>query len=109
MLDPLPETGNPRGLKQAGIATAVIAALIVAGGLFSRASDSARAAHWSQAQSMPTVHLVMPTTAGQSQILTLPGTLEAWNTAHIFARVPGYIHAWYRDIGASVGNGTPLG
>ena len=39
----------------------------------------------------------------------LPGTLQAWNEAKIFARVPGYVHAWYRDIGAKVAAGTPLG
>jgi len=107
--EPLPEPSAPRGLRQAGIGMAAIAALIVVGGLLSRASDSASAAHWSEAQAAPTVHLIMPTPSSHMQELMLPGTLEAWNTARIFARVPGYIRAWYRDIGAPVGTGTPLG
>src|SRR6202008_1520719 len=41
--------------------------------------------------------------------LTLPGTLQAWNAAKLYARVGGYLKAWYKDIGAEVGAGAPLG
>ncbi|MDE2410166.1 MAG: efflux RND transporter periplasmic adaptor subunit [Sphingomonadales bacterium] len=100
---------RPRGLRQVGAGIAGLAVIVVAAGLFSRASDSAGAARWSQAQAQPTVHLILPTPGGKVQDLTLPGTLAAWNTAHIYARVPGYVRAWYRDIGADVGTGAALG
>ena len=44
--------------------------------------------------------------AGQ---LTLPGTMQAWQDARLFARVSGYVQSWSKDIGAMVGAGTPLG
>ena len=31
-----------------------------------------------------------------------PGTLQAYYDANIYSRVPGYVHAWYQDIGAHV-------
>ncbi|NMN04444.1 MULTISPECIES: efflux RND transporter periplasmic adaptor subunit [unclassified Novosphingobium] len=98
----------PRGLKTAGIVSGVIAAVIVGAGLYTRHGEAADTHAWSEAQAIPTVHLVDVTPAAASGDLTLPGTMAAWNTAHIFARVPGYMQAWSRDIGASVGQGTPL-
>ncbi|MGA7656631.1 MAG: efflux RND transporter periplasmic adaptor subunit, partial [Methylocella sp.] len=40
--------------------------------------------------------------------LTLPGTVQAWNEAPIFARVPGYLKEWYFDYGARVKKGDIL-
>jgi RND family efflux transporter MFP subunit len=86
----------------------VAAAAIVGIGLYSRHSEALDTHAWSEAQAIPTVHLVAVTPAAASGALTLPGTMAAWNTAHIFARVPGYMQAWTRDIGATVTQGTPL-
>ncbi len=38
----------------------------------------------------------------------LPGTLQAYYDAQIYSRVPGYVHAWYKDIGAHVKKGDVL-
>ena len=35
--------------------------------------------------------------------------MQAWNAAKLYARVGGYLRAWYRDIGAEVPAGAPLG
>jgi RND family efflux transporter MFP subunit len=35
--------------------------------------------------------------------------MEAWNAAKLYARVGGYLKAWYRDIGNDVSTGTALG
>jgi multidrug efflux pump subunit AcrA (membrane-fusion protein) len=82
---------------------------VVAAGMISRTSDTSRAQAWSDARSLPTVHLIPVRGADANGQLELPGTMAAWNTAHIFARVPGYVRSWDRDIGAAVGLGTPLG
>jgi RND family efflux transporter MFP subunit len=44
----------------------------------------------------------------QSGTLTLPGTLQAYYDAKIYAQVPGYVHAWFKDIGAPVKKGDLL-
>jgi len=102
-------TASPSGLKRAGLVAAGVALLVVAVGAYSRVDQYSDAKQSSDKVSIPTVSLVAPTAQGQSDTLNLPGTIEAWNTAKIFARVPGYVRAWYRDIGAEVNAGTPLG
>jgi RND family efflux transporter MFP subunit len=101
--------GPPKGLKAAGIVAGAVALGVVAVGTLTRHHDLDQAQTTSDARAIPTVHLiaVQPTAAGAA--LTLPGTLEAWNAAKLYARVGGYLKAWYKDIGANVAAGTPLG
>jgi RND family efflux transporter MFP subunit len=40
--------------------------------------------------------------------ITLPGTIEGWYEAPIYARVEGYVKAWYKDYGANVKKGDVL-
>ncbi|SDA36716.1 efflux RND transporter periplasmic adaptor subunit [Sphingomonas sp. NFR15] len=99
----------PKGLKTAGVVAVVAAIGVVAAGAMVRRGDTQTAQAWSDARSVPTVHLVAAKGASASDALTLPGTMQAWNAAKLYARVGGYVSAWYKDIGASVGAGTPLG
>jgi RND family efflux transporter MFP subunit len=99
----------PKGLKMAGIVAAIVAVGVVAAGTISRAHDTSDARHWSDARSIPTVHLVTVKQSAASDALNLPGTMQAWNAAKLYARVGGYLRAWYRDIGAEVPAGAPLG
>ncbi|MDE2303333.1 MAG: efflux RND transporter periplasmic adaptor subunit [Sphingomonadales bacterium] len=103
--DPRP----PRGLAKVGAVAVVAAVVVVIAGMISRSHEENAAQQTSTQQSVPTVHLIMPTPGGSSNALVLPATLEGWYTAHIFARVPGYIRSWFHDIGDRVGAGTPLG
>jgi len=99
----------PRGLKTAGIAALVVAAGVVAAGTFVRFHDTSEAQTWSDARSVPTVHLVAITSSTAGDTLALPGTMQAWNMAKLYARVGGYVSGWYKDIGAPVAAGMPLG
>jgi len=99
----------PKGLKVAGVVAVVVAAGVVVAGALSRASDAHEAQTWSDARSVPTVHLVPVKGSAATDGLTLPGTMAAWNAAKLYARVGGYVQGWSRDIGAEVGGGTPLG
>lgn len=103
-----PQTHAPRGLKTAGIAAVVIAGAVIALGTMSRAHDAGEAQHWSDARSIPVVHLVPVQAAAASGTLSLPGTMEAWDAAKLYARVGGYVRAWDKDIGGTVAAGTPL-
>lgn len=40
--------------------------------------------------------------------VTLPGNIEGWYEAPIYARVEGYVQAWYKDYGAIVKKGEVL-
>jgi RND family efflux transporter MFP subunit len=99
----------PKGLKTAGIVAAVIAVGVVAAGAISRYHDTNEAQSWSDARAIPTVHLIAVGSGEAGAPLSLPGTVQAWNAAKLYARVGGYMKAWYRDIGAEVSAGTALG
>lgn len=103
------ETAAPKGLRTAGIVATVLALGVVAIGTISRASQSTSAQHWSEERAAPSVHLIATQPGDASSKLTMPGTMEAWDAARLYARVGGYVKAWYRDIGAQVPAGAPLG
>ena len=100
---------RPRGLLTAGVVAAIAAGGIVAFGVSGRDHEVAVAQDWSNARAIPAVHLTMATAGGASNALTLPGTLQAFTSAKLYARVGGYLKAWYKDIGSKVATGTPLG
>ena len=60
-------------------------------------------------QAIPTVELVNPERGTSAQHLVLPGEVQAWYSAPIYARVSGYVKMWYKDIGARVKAGDVLG
>lgn len=99
----------PPGLKKAGVVAVIVAAGVVAVGAFSRHHQTVETQAWADARAIPTVHLIPVGSPDASAALTLPGTLQAWNAAKLYARVGGYLKAWYKDIGAPVAAGTPLG
>jgi RND family efflux transporter MFP subunit len=103
------ETAAPKGLRTAGFVAVVIASAVIAFGTISRASQSSTAKAWSDARAVPAVHLITAQSSDAASKLTMPGTMEAWNAARLYARVGGYVKAWYRDIGAEVPDGAPLG
>jgi len=99
----------PKGLKAAGVVAIVVAIGVVVAGTISRSGDTKDAQHWSDARSVPTVKLIPVAPSSTADGLTLPGTMAAWNEARLFARVPGYVKTWWKDIGDKVSNGTALG
>ncbi|MFX1734130.1 efflux RND transporter periplasmic adaptor subunit [Paraburkholderia sp. A1RI_3L] len=98
-----------RALKSAGAVAILVVAGVVSGGIFSRVHARQELTTWTQAQAIPTVVTVTPQHTAASQSLVLPGRLAAFVNAPIYARVSGYLHAWYADIGTHVKAGQLLG
>ena len=59
-------------------------------------------------QAIPTVAVIQPDAKILNATLDVPGRLEAYSRAPIFARVSGYLKNWYVDIGAKVKAGQLL-
>lgn len=110
-LDPhtQPQAAAPRGLRTAGIVAAVVAAVIVVYGLASRVHGTEEMHDWTQQQALPVVTVVQPEQAKGQSTLQLPGRLQAFVSAPIYARVSGYLKSWNTDIGAHVKKGDLLG
>ena len=97
-----------RNLRRAGIASGCALLAIVLLGAYVRFSQASNLASWTRQAQLPTVALVSPKGGGKDQALTLPGSLKAYYDAKLYSQVPGYLHAWYKDIGAQVHKGDLL-
>ena len=97
-----------RGLRIAALALVLIAAVVVVGGVLTRASDAARLHERAAVSAVPTVVVIAPGRAASAATLELPGRLEAYSRAPIYARVSGYLKSWKVDIGAPVRSGQLL-
>ncbi|MDB5704999.1 MAG: efflux transporter periplasmic adaptor subunit [Sphingomonas bacterium] len=95
-------------LRTIAIVVAAIAILIVAFGIFSRMRAESRLTTWTNAQALPVVTVIHPAPAGKADALTLPGSVQAFNSAAIYARTTGYISRWFVDIGDPVRAGQVL-
>jgi multidrug efflux system membrane fusion protein len=97
-----------RNLRRAGVAGACLLAVILLFGIYTRFVEASDLKSWTSEEDVPTVAVISPITNGKAQALVLPGTLQAFYDAQLYSRVPGYVHAWYRDIGAHVKKGDLL-
>ncbi len=87
---------------------AVCAIALAAFGIHDRARSKQEVGTWTDEQAVPTVRLVQPERGPIEQPLILPGNINAFNSASLFARASGYVTAWYSDIGAHVKKGDVL-
>src|SRR4029079_3561307 len=63
---------------------------------------------WTDNQAIPSVAVALPNARALNPTLDLPGRLEAYSRAPIFARVSGYLKSWSADIGAQVKAGQVI-
>ena len=106
---PPQETAQPpRNLRRIGVIAVLAAIAIAAFGILQRRTHEAEVAQWTQEQATPTVAVINPRAGAATQRLVLPGTVQAWYEAPIYARVPGYLKNWNFDYGAHVKKGDVL-
>jgi RND family efflux transporter MFP subunit len=103
-----PSRPVPRRLALVGGAFALLAIAVVAYGLGTRQAQNTRLTRLTEEQAAPVVALVTPTSVSNQAALDLPGRLQAYIQAPIYARVPGYLKGWRHDIGAKVKAGEVL-
>lgn len=106
--DPSVRPASHRGLRIAGMVAGTLAVLLVAVGIAARASQSKRVRQLTAAQAVPTVAATQPERGASSYTMELPGRLEAYSRAPIYARVSGYLKDWKVDIGSRVQAGQLL-
>jgi RND family efflux transporter MFP subunit len=92
-----------------GVWLALAAVLLVAGcGILARWHAGNKLAAQTQRDATVTVTVVKPTVAPATDEINLPGTIQAFVEAPLYARVSGYLKNWYADIGAKVKKGQLL-
>jgi RND family efflux transporter MFP subunit len=105
---PPPADISPRKLRRVGIVAVAAALLIAIAGITVREVDARAVAQWTLQQALPSVSVILPQRAAGGAQLVLPGNIEAWFEAPIYARVTGYLKKWYFDYGAHVKAGQVL-
>jgi RND family efflux transporter MFP subunit len=105
------ETRRPVSRRKLGIfgVVAVAGALtLVVTGIRAREDTNAKLKEWTDDQAAPAVAVAYPDPGALTASLDLPGRLEAYYRAPIFARVNGYVKSWNADIGAKVKAGDVI-
>ena len=107
----MPDHTPPVSRRKLGILAVVAGAaavLVVVTGIRAREDSSVKLRDWTDEQAIPTVAVVLPDARALSATIDLPGRLEAYYRAPIFARVNGYLKSWSADIGAKVTAGQVI-
>ena len=111
---PMPETSpapapahDPRVRRYVTIAVGV-ALVLAAWGILSRLYARIALEHAASDAAIFTVETTHPRRGPATDLLVLPGSVQAFYEAPIYARTSGYLRSWYTDIGASVKKGQLL-
>lgn len=110
----LPLPGGPP--KSSGVSKVILwlaLLLIVAGavayrGIYTRVRAAAEVKVETRELAVPSVSVARPKQSAPQQEIILPGNVQAFIEAPIYARTTGYLKSWYVDIGGQVKNGQLL-
>jgi RND family efflux transporter MFP subunit len=91
-----------------GLVALGIAAVIVVIGVTDRVLSARALAKETEKTAVPMVSLAKLVSSDANEALTLPGTIQPYNRALIYAQVTGYLRSWNQDIGAQVKAGQLL-
>jgi RND family efflux transporter MFP subunit len=86
----------------------IVAVVVAAVGIVERRHASAQLAHYTETVAAPPVSLAQPVFEKSATEIVLPGNIQAYTQAPIYARTTGYVKAWYHDIGSRVRKGELL-
>nr|HEV8009652.1 efflux RND transporter periplasmic adaptor subunit [Bradyrhizobium sp.] len=103
--EPPPRSSRSRWFA---IIALLVAVAVAVGGILTRRHEQSEVTKWTMEQAVPIVATVKPKQGVSGQKVVLPGDIEAWYEAPIYARVSGYLKDWYFDYGAHVKKGQLL-
>ncbi len=105
---PKPVPPSHHGVRLVGLIALVVLVAVVVIGIATRIVESRHLKTWTDDQTVPTVNVATPETKGAGAPLELPGRIEAYTQAPMYARVGGYLKSWKVDIGGKVKAGQLL-
>lgn len=97
---------NPKKVYMFGVAGLFVAYFGYQ--VFTRTHDASQVAEDTVKEAVPTVAVTSAKPVDPSSTITLPGNIEAWYQAPIYAQVAGYVTSWFTDYGAEVKKGDVL-
>lgn len=97
-----------RGGVLLAAAVVIAAALVVVAGIRSRMASATAVQEKTLELAVPTVTVVHPSPGDMKNEVLLPGSIQPYSDAPIYARATGYVKSWSADIGARVKAGQIL-
>jgi RND family efflux transporter MFP subunit len=106
-------TDQPPPVSGGSLLLVLVVVLLIAVGLgvfgiLERKHTSAELVKYTDTSAAPPVSLVQPVLQDNAREIVIPGNMQAFTLAPIYARTTGYVKAWYKDIGAHVRKGELL-
>ena len=86
----------------------LVALILAVWGIAARLHERSQLANRTLSQAEITVVVAKPQMSGAGDELVLPGIVQAYIEAPIYARTSGYLKTWHRDIGSHVHAGDLL-
>ena len=86
----------------------IILAVVAVVGILRRRHTTSDLTKYTDVNAAPPVLLETPKVQATAQEIVLPGNIQAFSLAPIYARTTGYVKAWYHDIGTHVRKGELL-
>lgn len=90
------------------ITVLIIAAALVASGILPRLRERQVLREQANTTAIPVVTVIRPKRQAPAEEVVLPGNIQAFIDAPIYARTSGYLKRWYFDIGSRVKTGQLL-
>ena len=108
-----PATENAENSSRGSVMVLVVVLLIIAAvlavfGILKRKHADAELKSYTNEVAAPPVSLAKPVFEKNTTEIVLPGNIQAYTLAPIYARTAGYVKAWYHDIGSHVRKGDLL-
>ena len=105
---PAPQADRDARMRRYVLIAVALALLLAAWGILSRLSARNALERQAQQATMLTVATTRPKAGPAADHLVLPGNVQSYFEAPIYARTSGYLKVWYTDIGAGVKQGQLL-
>lgn len=103
-----PDIEKPTHGVLIAIVVLILVIAVVVAGVVPRMRAKAALRTETNTLAVSTVNVIHPTRGSPAQEIVLPGNIQAFTDAPIYARTNGYVKAWYADIGTHVKNGQLL-
>ena len=99
---------SPGSLLMVVVVVLIVLAALAIFGILRRMHAATDLKKYTDTDSAPTVSVQLPVLQQSANEIVLPGNMQAFTMAPIYARTTGYVKAWYHDIGSHVSKGELL-
>jgi RND family efflux transporter MFP subunit len=105
---PTPKLKASNKMNRQFVGLLIVALILVTWGEVHRVMARSTLRQKTADEAAPIVVTVAPTRSALGEELVLPGTVQAYSEARIYARTNGYLKSWLVDIGSAVKKGQLL-